>query len=136
MGQALRDKMMAGLSLPAVDYITALRDRRVLTEANAALMAEVDLLLLPGAFHVAPPIDDAARVAAYTADTAMTPFNISGHPAISLCSGFDADGLPTNIQLVGQWFGEATLLRAAYAYEQATDWRRAFPVVPKGPTLG
>ncbi len=136
MGQALRDKMMAGLSLPAVDYIAALRDRRVLAEANAALMAEVDLLLLPGAFHVAPPIEDAAKVAAYTADTAMTPFNISGHPTISLCSGFDADGLPTNIQLVGQWFGEATLLRAAFAYEQATDWRRAFPILPKGSALG
>jgi aspartyl-tRNA(Asn)/glutamyl-tRNA(Gln) amidotransferase subunit A len=93
MGQALRDKMMAGLSLPAVDYITTLRERRLLTEANALLMAEVDLLLLPGAFHVAPPIDDAAKVAAYTANTAMTPFSISGHPAVSLCGGFDADGL-------------------------------------------
>ncbi|WP_284945716.1 amidase [Acidisoma cladoniae] len=129
MGQALRDKMMAGLSLPAVDYIAALRDRRVLTEANAALMAEVDLLLLPGAFHVAPPLDDPSKVAAYTADTAMTPFSISGHPAISLCSGFDAEGLPTNIQLVGQWFGEAALLRAAFAYETATPWRTAFPVL-------
>ncbi len=129
MGQALRDKMMAGLSLPAVDYIAALRERRILTEANAALMAEVDLLLLPGAFHVAPPIDDPTKVAAYTADTAMTPFSISGHPAFSLCSGFDADGLPTNIQLVGQWFGEATLLRAAFAYEQATSWRCTFPVL-------
>jgi aspartyl-tRNA(Asn)/glutamyl-tRNA(Gln) amidotransferase subunit A len=129
MGQALRDKMMAGLSLPAVDYIAALRDRRVLTEANAALMAEVDLLLLPGAFHVAPPLDDPSKVAAYTADTAMTPFSISGHPAISLCSGFDAEGLPTNIQLVGQWFGEAALLRAAFAYETAMPWRTAFPVL-------
>jgi aspartyl-tRNA(Asn)/glutamyl-tRNA(Gln) amidotransferase subunit A len=132
MGQALRDKMMAGLSLRAVDYIAALRERRVLTEANAALMAEVDLLLLPGAFHVAPPIDDPAKVAAYTADTAMTPFSISGHPAFSLCSGFDADGLPTNIQLVGQWFDEATLLRAAFAYEHATPWRLAFPVLAQG----
>jgi aspartyl-tRNA(Asn)/glutamyl-tRNA(Gln) amidotransferase subunit A len=59
----------------------------------------------------------------------MTPFSISGHPAFSLCSGFDADGLPTNIQLVGQWFGEATLLRAAFAYEQATSWRCTFPVL-------
>ncbi|MCB8882584.1 amidase [Acidisoma cellulosilytica] len=129
MGQALRDKMMAGLSLPAVDYIAALRDRRVLTEMNAALMSEVDLLLCPGAFHVAPSADDAERITAFTADTAMTPFNMSGHPAITLCSGFDGDGLPTNIQLVGQWFGEAALLRAAYAYEQATPWRARFPEV-------
>jgi aspartyl-tRNA(Asn)/glutamyl-tRNA(Gln) amidotransferase subunit A len=131
MGQALRDKMMAGLSLPAVDYITALRERRTLTEGIAALMVDVDLLLLPGAFHTAPPINDPARVAAYTGETAMTPFSMSGHPAFSLCSGFDDDGLPTNIQLVGQWFGEATLLRAAVAYERATDWRGKFPVLER-----
>jgi Asp-tRNA(Asn)/Glu-tRNA(Gln) amidotransferase A subunit family amidase len=40
--------------------------------------------------------------------------------------------LPTNLQLVGQWFGEATLLRAAFAYEQATPWRRDFPFVAEG----
>jgi aspartyl-tRNA(Asn)/glutamyl-tRNA(Gln) amidotransferase subunit A len=78
---------------------------------------------------VAPTFGDAAGIAAYTGETAMTPFNISSHPAISLCSGFDSDGMPTNIQLVGQWFGEANLLRAAYAYEQATPWRETFPQV-------
>ncbi len=127
MGQALRDKMMAGLSVRAVDYIAALRERRVLAEANATMMRRVDLLLTPGAFHAAARFGDADRIAAYTGETAMTPFNISGHPAISLCSGFDEDGLPTNIQLVGQWFGEATLLRAAHTYEQATCWRDKFP---------
>jgi aspartyl-tRNA(Asn)/glutamyl-tRNA(Gln) amidotransferase subunit A len=129
MGQALRDKMMAGLSLSALDYISALRERRVLAGMNIAMMRTVDLLLLPGAFHVAARMDDTDGVTAYTGETAMTPFNISNHPAISLCSGFDADGMPTNIQLVGQWFGEAALLRAAYAYEQATPWRDRFPTV-------
>jgi aspartyl-tRNA(Asn)/glutamyl-tRNA(Gln) amidotransferase subunit A len=127
MGQALRDKMMAGLSVRAVDYIAALRERRVLAEANATMMRRVDLLLTPGAFHVAARFGDSDRIAAYTGETAMTPFNISSHPAISLCSGFDGDGLPTNIQLVGQWFGEATLLRAAKAYEQVTPWRDRYP---------
>ncbi len=127
MGQALRDKMMAGLGLKAVDYIAALRERRVLAELNIAMMAKVDLLLTPGAFHVAAPFNDPDRLSAYTGETLMTPFNISNHPAISLCSGFDADGMPTNIQLVGQWFREATLLRASFAYEQATPWRERFP---------
>lgn len=129
MGQALRDKMMAGLGMRAIDYISALRERRVLAELNAAMMRKVDLLLAPGAFHVAAPFAEPDRIAAYTGETLMTPFNISNHPAISLCSGFDADGLPTNIQLVGQWFGEATLLRAAHAYERATPWRDRFPTV-------
>ncbi|MDQ0393350.1 amidase [Labrys monachus] len=129
MGQALRDKMMAGLSVGASDYIAALRERRLLAQANAGLMADLDLLLMPGAFHVAAPAGDFERVAAFTGDTAMTPFSISGHPAMTLCSGFDEDGMPTNIQLVGRWFEEATLLRAAFAYESATPWRERFPTL-------
>jgi aspartyl-tRNA(Asn)/glutamyl-tRNA(Gln) amidotransferase subunit A len=134
MGQALRDKMTAGRGVASVDYIAALRDRRVLAAAITELMDGVDLLLLPGAFHVAAPFADPARVAAYTGVTAMTPFNISNHPALSFCTGFDAEGLPTNAQLVGQWFGEATLLRAAHAYERATPWRDRFPAVRPAPT--
>jgi aspartyl-tRNA(Asn)/glutamyl-tRNA(Gln) amidotransferase subunit A len=129
MGQALRDKMMAGLSVQASDYIAALRERRLLADATSGLMADLDLLLTPGAFHVAPPADDFDRVAAFTGETVMTPFNISGHPAISLCSGFDSGGMPTNIQLAGQWFDEATLLRAAFAFEKATPWRERFPTL-------
>ena len=115
MGQALRDKMMAGLSLTALDYITALRERRILAEGIAGLMAEVDLLLLPGAFHTAPPMDDPQRVAAYTAESAMTPFSMSGHPAISLCSGFDerwsADEYPARRPMVRRGGAAARGLR-------------------------
>ncbi len=127
MGQALRDKMMAGLSLKAVDYISALRERRVLAEMTEGMMRGIDVLLAPGAFHVAAPFADPERTSAFSGVTLMTPFNISNHPAMTLCSGFDMAGLPTNIQLVGQWFGEATLLRAAQSYEQATPWRERFP---------
>ena len=130
MGQALRDKMMAGLSLRAGDYIAALRERRVLAEVTDALMGTVDLLLLPGAFHVAPPVADPDAVTAFTADTSMTVFSMTGHPALSFCTGFDAAGLPTSAQLVGRWFDEATVLRAGMAYEQATQWRQRFPDVP------
>jgi aspartyl-tRNA(Asn)/glutamyl-tRNA(Gln) amidotransferase subunit A len=129
MGRALSDKMMAGFNVCAVDYIAAQRERRVLTEANARMMDDVDLVLMPGAFHVAARLDDPARMTAYTADTAMTPFNMSGHPALSFCTGFDADGLPTSAQLVGDWFDEATVLRAGHAYERATPWRDRFPTL-------
>ena len=66
------------------------------------MMEDVDLVLMPGAFHVAARLDDPAGMTAYTADTAMTPFNMSGHPALSFCTGFDGDGLPTSAQLVGR----------------------------------
>jgi aspartyl-tRNA(Asn)/glutamyl-tRNA(Gln) amidotransferase subunit A len=129
MGRALADKMMAGFSVRAVDFIAAERERRLLTEANARMMETVDLVLMPGNFHTAARLDDASGMTAYTADTAMTPFNMSGHPALSFCTGFDAEGLPTSAQLVGRWFDEATILRAAHAYERATPWRDRFPML-------
>ncbi len=55
------------------------------------------------------------------------PFNATGLPAISLPCGFDADGLPVGLQLAGRPFDEALVLRAAHAYEQATDWHRGTP---------
>ena len=69
-------------------------------------------------------------VADVTGHTATSVFNATGHPAISLCSGFDAAGLPLSAQLAGNWFDEATLLRITHAYEQATPWRAARPEIP------
>jgi aspartyl-tRNA(Asn)/glutamyl-tRNA(Gln) amidotransferase subunit A len=57
------------------------------------------------------------------------PFNITGWPAMSLCSGFGADGLPVSIQIVAKPFEETKLLRAAFAYEAATAWRSGRPPI-------
>jgi aspartyl-tRNA(Asn)/glutamyl-tRNA(Gln) amidotransferase subunit A len=57
------------------------------------------------------------------------PFNLLGFPAISVPCGFDGAGLPVGLQLVGRPWEEATVLRAAHAYEQATDWHRRHPVL-------
>jgi aspartyl-tRNA(Asn)/glutamyl-tRNA(Gln) amidotransferase subunit A len=129
MGQALRDKMMSGFLTRAVDYVAAQRRRRELAAATDALVCSVDALVLPCAFHTAPPIEDFDRVKAYTTDTACPPFNLSGHPAMAVCTGFDDGGLPTNAQVVGRRFDEATVLRVARAYERATDWRARRPVL-------
>ncbi len=56
------------------------------------------------------------------------PFNINGFPAISIPCGF-CDGLPVGLQLAGRPFEEETVLRAAHAYEQATDWHLKRPPV-------
>ncbi len=55
------------------------------------------------------------------------PFNLTGHPAVSVPCGFTGDGLPVGLQLVGQPFGEVGLLGAAAAYEQATSWSEHHP---------
>jgi aspartyl-tRNA(Asn)/glutamyl-tRNA(Gln) amidotransferase subunit A len=129
MGQALREKMMSGFMTRAVDYVAAQRRRRELTKSLDALVQSVDALVLPGAFHVAPPFADPDQVKAFTSDTAMPPFNLSGHPGMSVCTGYDDDGLPTNAQIVGRYFDESTVFKVARAYERATDWRSRRPAL-------
>jgi aspartyl-tRNA(Asn)/glutamyl-tRNA(Gln) amidotransferase subunit A len=127
MGQALRDKMMGGLLIRGVDYLRAIRFRRVLAEATDAVIRSCDAVICVGATHVAPPFADQDKVTAFTADSATAVFNVSGHPALTMCNGFDAAGLPLNVQIVGRYFDEPMVLRVAAAYERATAWRARRP---------
>ena len=58
------------------------------------------------------------------------PFNVTGHPALSVCCGFTSDERPIGLQLVGKVFGEGTVLRVASAYEAATEWKERHPALP------
>ena len=53
--------------------------------------------------------------------------NLAGMPGISLNCGFTRSGLPIGLQIIGKPFDEATILRAAHAYEQATPWHKQRP---------
>jgi aspartyl-tRNA(Asn)/glutamyl-tRNA(Gln) amidotransferase subunit A len=55
------------------------------------------------------------------------PFNLTGTPAVSVPCGFSPAGLPIGLQLAGRPFDEVTILQAAHAYEQATDWHKRSP---------
>jgi aspartyl-tRNA(Asn)/glutamyl-tRNA(Gln) amidotransferase subunit A len=55
------------------------------------------------------------------------PFNITGHPALSICNGYDAEGLPTSLQIVGRFRDEASALRAAALYEASERWLDRWP---------
>jgi aspartyl-tRNA(Asn)/glutamyl-tRNA(Gln) amidotransferase subunit A len=55
------------------------------------------------------------------------PFNLTGAPAISVPCGFDDLGLPVGLQIAGKPWNEGTVLRVAYAYEQATPWHTHRP---------
>lgn len=62
----------------------------------------------------------------YLNDVFTIPVNIAGIPAISVPAGY-VDGLPVGLQFMAKHLGEETLLRAAYAYEQATEWHKHKP---------
>jgi aspartyl-tRNA(Asn)/glutamyl-tRNA(Gln) amidotransferase subunit A len=103
-------------------------------EAMRRVFESVDLLVSATTLRTASVIgEDSVDVdghalnpgAAFAGNT--MPFNIAGVPAISLPCGFDHDGLPIGLQLAGGPFQEATVLRAARAYEAATDWHRRSP---------
>jgi amidase len=55
------------------------------------------------------------------------PFDLSGHPTLSLPGGMTADGVPTGFQIVGRAFDEAGILAAGHAYQQSTDWHLKHP---------
>jgi aspartyl-tRNA(Asn)/glutamyl-tRNA(Gln) amidotransferase subunit A len=66
----------------------------------------------------------------YLNDVFTIPASMTGLPALSLPCGFTAAGLPIGLQLIARPLDEATMLRAAYAYEQATPWHERRPVLP------
>ncbi|MEO3474700.1 amidase [Roseomonas sp. CAU 1739] len=132
MGQALRDKLTTGSMIKAGDLIAAHRLRRHLARATDALFGLCDLLLLPGAYRTAPRFDDPAAVIAFTREGAMNIASLSGHPAMSVPCGFDADAMPLNVQVMGPYFAEARVLRAAQVIEDAVGERSRRPTLRGG----
>jgi len=74
------------------------------------------------AFRLGEKADD--PLAMYLSDVCTIPVNMGGLPGMSVPCGFSADGLPIGLQLVGRPLGEEALLRAAYAFEQSTDYHK------------
>jgi aspartyl-tRNA(Asn)/glutamyl-tRNA(Gln) amidotransferase subunit A len=63
----------------------------------------------------------------YLSDIYTISVNLAGLPALSLPCGFDDDGLPIGMQIIGKLFDEAIILRLAHHYEQATEWHKKKP---------
>ncbi|MCD0503242.1 hypothetical protein LPZ50_09475 [Bordetella petrii] len=104
--------------LRAADYLAALRQRRELVARTDALFDELDVLLLPMTDRVAPALADEQAVVGFTTRSAGSPFSLTGHPALSLPAGFDAQGLPVAVQLAAGFLQEARLMRAARVLER------------------
>jgi len=126
-GEIFRDRMaLAGL-ITGADYIQALRRRRELVDELDRTMADLDLVMTAAAPSEAPPIDAVPKFGIMQLPSLTMPFNVTGSPAMSVCCGFGDGGLPLSFQIVGKRFDDATVLRAAHAYEEATPWRGRRP---------
>ena len=133
---SVRLRLEAGLFVTAADYLKAQQARARFNYEMSRLFREVDLLAGPSEPITAPPIlasevtigdQSVGTTGALTQYT--RPYNISGTPAISVPCGFSAEGMPIGLQLAGRPFDEATVLRAAHAYEQNTEWRLKRPPI-------
>ncbi|HWQ28572.1 MAG TPA: amidase [Dehalococcoidia bacterium] len=116
-----------GAKTPATAYALAMDFRRSFRRwLERELFAGVDLLLHPTTPIPAPPIAEGGA-ATNTLIQNTSPWNLAGVPVLALPCGFTASGLPIGMSLVGSFWGEATLVRAGYAYQQATDWHLRTP---------
>ena len=134
--EPVRLRLEAGLFISAADYLRAQQGRAVFDRAARRLLEDVDLLAGPTEPVTAPPLlqqlvlageQEIGTVAALTQYT--RPYNITGFPAISVPCGFSSTGMPIGLQLAGRPFDEGTLLRAAHAYEQSTEWHKRRPPI-------
>jgi aspartyl-tRNA(Asn)/glutamyl-tRNA(Gln) amidotransferase subunit A len=78
------------------------------------------------AFKIGEKVDDPLQM--YLSDIFTLSVNLAGICGISIPCGF-ADGLPVGLQIMGKPFAEETILRVAYAYEQATGWHKRRPAL-------
>ncbi|MEK7879279.1 MAG: amidase, partial [candidate division NC10 bacterium] len=130
----VRDRLRMGAFVAATQYLRAQRTRAVLRNEVDGLLAARELLLAPATPVVATPVgQNEVTLNGQTVDVRSTltrftrVFNLTGHPVASVPCGFTPGGLPIGMQIVGRPFDEATVLRAADAYQRATDWHSRRP---------
>ena len=128
-GDIVRFYFYIGALFTADDYIQAQRARRYIQQEMAQTMERVDLLVMPTSSKPAGALKDSNPMALGARPSFMGMFNQTGMPAISIPCGFSSAGLPIGLQLAGRPFDEATVLRAAYAYEQHARWFERRPPV-------
>jgi aspartyl-tRNA(Asn)/glutamyl-tRNA(Gln) amidotransferase subunit A len=126
-GELLRDRLVLGALLSSADYVQAQRKRRILTDEMGEALAGRDLLLTATVPAEAPLIDRVPKWGIVEQPNFTSAFNLTGFPALSVCTGYGEGGLPLAMQLVAKPFDEATLLRAGHAYERAMPWRQTRP---------
>lgn len=134
-GDEVKRRIMLGtFSLSAGTYDAyfkkAAQVRTLICRDFADVFANYDLILSPTttstAFDIGAEINDPVKM--YMNDILTIPVNLAGLPGMSLPAGF-SNGMPIGMQLIAPQFGEETMYRAGYAFEQATDFHQAVPTI-------
>ena len=137
-GREVKRRIMLGTYVLSAGYYDAYyrkaqKARTVIRQDFERVFKKVDFLATPvsptTAFKIGEKTADPIQM--YLSDIYTIPVNLAGLPRMSIPCGFDSKNLPVGLQLIGKPFDEGTLLTAAHAYEQATDWHlRKPPLTP------
>ena len=128
-GELFRDRVALAATVSGPDLVQVLRRRRVLCQEMAAAMENLDIIVSASQPGEAPRIDTLTKWANMEKPSFTMPCNVTGFPAISICTGFGTGGLPVAMQLAAKPFAEPLLFRAAHAYETAMPWRGKRPAM-------
>jgi aspartyl-tRNA(Asn)/glutamyl-tRNA(Gln) amidotransferase subunit A len=110
-------------------YIQAQKVRRLIARDFVEAFTRCDVIMGPTspttAFRLGEKMDDPVQM--YLNDIYTIPANLAGLPGMSIPCGFDDQGLPVGLQIIGDYFSEAKMLGAAHQYQLATDWHLRIP---------
>jgi amidase len=119
-------------------YAKAQNVRPAYIKAYDTVLANVDVLVMPTCILTAPrnhtpathleAVEDNLMAASSRGTRNTQPFNYTGHPALALPVGKSRTGLPVSMQLVGRFFDDPLLMRVAFAYQNAVDWKKIIGV--------
>lgn len=119
-GRFTHARMAVGGLLAASDLMQALRVRRKLSIAvNNTVLGKYDAIIATSALAPAARFDEIDPEVPPAFAIQTMPFNVTGNPAMSIPTGFSAQGLPLSMQIVGKPFDDSTVLRIGKAYETA-----------------
>ena len=132
----LQDLFTIGRETPATDYIMAQLERVQLKKQCEEVFEEVDVLITPSSPIPAPvygPLEFTLAGKTWEITDILAfytrPWNVSGHPSMSVPCGFSEDGLPLGMMITGRPFEETTVFQVGHFYQLATDWHKRRPPV-------
>jgi len=129
-GADVRLRLETGAAFTSTEYSLARRAQTEVKRRCELLFDEYDALILPTTPIPAPVLEGENAVERARQLTRFTaPFNLTGLPALSVPCGFTKDGLPIGLQIVSRAWNEAGVLRAGYAFQEATEWHKKKPAI-------